>query len=220
MYSNEFGINSSELDYFCAIVFSKEFNKELINEILKFKKLVLYGIFVITISFFIFIFKRDVASESLSNALFAIWVLVFTWNQVYERSFANHKILPSSENDKYSKSLLNSTSLIEYGLRMEEFFKVRDNVMNPSLNLESISKFLGISTNLTSQVINRHFGKTFLELLREHRILVAKDLLKNSDYSILRIGLEIGYNSKSSFLRAFRDQTGITPSYYRNDLEN
>ncbi|MGV3664722.1 MAG: helix-turn-helix domain-containing protein [Leptospira bouyouniensis] len=32
----------------------------------------------------------------------------------------------------------------------------------------------------------------------------------------MRIGFDIGFNSKNSFIRAFKESTKLTPSEYRN----
>jgi AraC-like DNA-binding protein len=37
-----------------------------------------------------------------------------------------------------------------------------------------------------------------------------------SNYTITAIGLEAGFNSNASFYRAFKKQTNVSPSDYRN----
>jgi AraC-like DNA-binding protein len=66
-------------------------------------------------------------------------------------------------------------------------------------------------------VINRYFDKSFLELLREKRIYKSLEQLKNTDLPILRICYDSGFNSKNSFIRAFREVTGKTPSEYKKE---
>ena len=51
------------------------------------------------------------------------------------------------------------------------------------------------------------------------RVEQAKNLLTNSNYekyTIASIGLESGFNSKSTFFTVFKKHTGSTPFHYRN----
>ena len=36
-----------------------------------------------------------------------------------------------------------------------------------------------------------------------------------SNYSLLSIGLEVGFNSKATFYNSFKKNTGITPNEYK-----
>lgn len=201
--------------YYRLHILSEEFNSKLIGSILQFKKLLHFCLFILGFSFIIFLMNPFQETESFVNALFSIWILVFAWNQIYLKTISLQMDLTPTSKDKYSKSFIETKLLNQYGNKIKTFLMIRENITNPDLNLSILSKHLGISLNLTSQVINRYFSKTFLELIREYRILLAIDYLKNSDFSILRIGHEVGYNSKSSFLRSFREETGTTPSLFK-----
>ena len=58
-------------------------------------------------------------------------------------------------------------------------------------------------------------GKTVNEYLTEYRIYIAKQLLEDTEKSILEIALECGFNEASYFIRIFKRQTGISPLKYR-----
>jgi AraC-like DNA-binding protein len=49
----------------------------------------------------------------------------------------------------------------------------------------------------------------------------VKEMLLNpvfSHYSVLGVGLECGFNSKSSFNRIFKEETGFTPSEFKSSV--
>lgn len=51
--------------------------------------------------------------------------------------------------------------------------------------------------------------------LRRTRVEKAKDLLKNTRFSVTNIAIMVGYSSNSTFTRAFRSIAGTTPKLYR-----
>ena len=53
------------------------------------------------------------------------------------------------------------------------------------------------------------------EYLQMVRIDKAKEILATTRYRILDVAMQVGYNNGSSFARAFKAVTGITPNQYR-----
>jgi AraC-like DNA-binding protein len=80
---------------------------------------------------------------------------------------------------------------------------------------------LNISRQKLSLAINSNQQKNFYKLINEYRVEEVKEKLLDSDYkhfSILGIGLECGFNSKSSFNRIFKLETGLTPTEFKNQF--
>lgn len=106
----------------------------------------------------------------------------------------------------------------------DEFFNnfvsiVNQQFTNPNLTLEQISKELNISTSYLSQKIKANSGENFSTFINSLRIKKAKKILINNEYknyTTTAIGLEAGFNSKSSFYRAFKKIEGCTPQEYIN----
>ncbi len=93
--------------------------------------------------------------------------------------------------------------------------------LNPSLNLDIVAEKLNISANYLSQIINKTTGKTFCEIIGGLRVDEIKLMLNNNQfekYTLLSIGLEAGFNSKSVFYRTFKKFTSMTPSQYKDML--
>lgn len=49
------------------------------------------------------------------------------------------------------------------------------------------------------------------------RIAAARRLLRETDRSIISIGMDVGYSSPSHFSQVFRRETGVSPGAYRGD---
>lgn len=58
-------------------------------------------------------------------------------------------------------------------------------------------------------------GISFSDITREQRLKVAKHLLACSDVTLDDIAERLGYSSQTSFSRAFRTNTGMTPLVFR-----
>ena len=86
--------------------------------------------------------------------------------------------------------------------------------LDPELTLTDLARRLQTNPSLLSAAVNRAFGKNFNDYVNEYRVEEVKKLLNDPHYShlsLLGIGLECGFNSKSTFNRAFRKATGMAP---------
>jgi AraC-like DNA-binding protein len=85
-----------------------------------------------------------------------------------------------------------------------------------SFSLKQLSEHLRESPHYLSQVINQDLQTNFYEWVNRYRIDAAKQaLLTYPDKTIIAIAEDVGFNSKSTFNTAFRQQTQMTPSEYR-----
>lgn len=194
----------------------KEFPASVFREIFVFRKFVILCVFLLCISFILFFIDSRFRAETISNAALSFWVIGFAWFRVYAENFETEKTDSSGkEESKYKKSLLSEEAVREIGQKVFQILNSKESYLDPEFDLGSLAKDLGISTHTVSQVIGRYFQKSFLELCREYRIRKAQTLLKETDHPVLRVGLDAGFNSKTSFLRAFKEEEGITPSEYR-----
>ncbi|HEX7845125.1 MAG TPA: helix-turn-helix domain-containing protein [Chitinophagaceae bacterium] len=88
----------------------------------------------------------------------------------------------------------------------------------PELTLQMLAEKMGIPAYQASQVINEGMNKSFYDLINGYRVEEAKRLLlddKNKNYTILSVGFEAGFNSKTTFHTVFKKFTGLTPTEYR-----
>jgi AraC-like DNA-binding protein len=60
-------------------------------------------------------------------------------------------------------------------------------------------------------------GTSFHELVDECRFEIAREMLGNTSLSVGEIGASLGYSRASSFIRAFRRWSGMTPGQWRQN---
>jgi AraC-like DNA-binding protein len=91
------------------------------------------------------------------------------------------------------------------------------------LTLRTLAGAVGVSPHQLSWIINEELRVSFPTLINGYRIEEVKSRLADPSFdgaSILRTAMEAGFNTKASFNRAFKRQTGMTPSEYRKSLSS
>lgn len=86
----------------------------------------------------------------------------------------------------------------------------------PELQLSDVADHVGLSSRHLARILAQA-GTSFTDAVREHRIKLAMQLLVYSNKSLTRIAAECGFGMSSSFARAFRRYTGVSPSQYRRE---
>jgi AraC-like DNA-binding protein len=81
--------------------------------------------------------------------------------------------------------------------------------------LQSVAKEFNYSPAYVSRLIKAQTQTNFVSIQRRLKINEACRLLKETELSVSDISAEIGFESCSSFYKAFMAQTGHTPSAYR-----
>jgi AraC-like DNA-binding protein len=120
--------------------------------------------------------------------------------------------------DHYSISEV-LTGKNEHITALENYLKTERNFLNPNVSLDEIANQLNLSTGHLSKVINTELNISFKDYLNNLRVEEAKRYLNDPDfsnYTLVAIGLEAGFNSKSAFNASFKKITGLTPSQFRS----
>lgn len=85
-----------------------------------------------------------------------------------------------------------------------------------ALTLFDLAKQVGAPEHRLRRMINDHLGyRNFSAFLNERRIAAAKAALAESLKPVSSIAYEVGFASLGPFNRAFKAQTGMTPSDWR-----
>ncbi|WP_452220299.1 helix-turn-helix domain-containing protein [Lacinutrix salivirga] len=95
--------------------------------------------------------------------------------------------------------------------------------LNPDLNLTLVADKFEISKGYISQLFNANTNYNFNDFINKLRINKSQEMLLDNNYknyTIESIGLEAGFNSKSSFYTAFKKFTNKTPVQYKKGVRN
>jgi AraC-like DNA-binding protein len=113
------------------------------------------------------------------------------------------------------------TDLFRYisGLLNEEkcspsFDYIRNNFDKP-ITVPQLAKMEHFNPTYFVEWFKRKFGTSPISYIRELRLGRAQELLVSSDYSIMQIACQIGYENQSTLTRLFQKELGITPREYR-----
>lgn len=88
------------------------------------------------------------------------------------------------------------------------------------LDLKSIARKFGISGNYLSRIFVKENGITFKRYVNALKIDKAKEYLGGTALRIGEICERLGYHNVEHFSRLFKDETGFSPSEYRNMGKN
>ncbi|MFH6602319.1 helix-turn-helix domain-containing protein [Maribacter algicola] len=105
-------------------------------------------------------------------------------------------------------------------MEVDRYIFENQKFVDPLLSLEGLSAELGMGVSSLSKLINTNTGGNFSDYINKYRVEQVKRLLADhrfSAYTIVAIGLECGFNSKSTFYTAFKKFTGKTPAAYRKE---
>ncbi len=133
--------------------------------------------------------------------------------------FKKSNIIKAAE--KYSKSSLSESQKDAILDQLCRVMKDEEYFANNMASLPHLSKKVGYVSHHVSQVINERLGKSFFEWMAELRVEKAKELLsqnENQNITIEELAERVGYNSKSSFNKAFKKHTSQTPTQFKNSL--
>lgn len=88
---------------------------------------------------------------------------------------------------------------------------------NPDLSLAEMAKEIKVHPNRLSHVVNQEFGMNFSRLINQYRLEYFLLQIQQGGlerFSILRLALESGFRSKSTFNRVFHEKYQMSPSEY------
>lgn len=139
----------------------------------------------------------------------------------------SNSIIPVFENAlSYRKKLMREESRKDHviTLQTEEKIKLAEEYLRNNylrdISREGLAASLDISPNHLGKFFKIYTGKKINEFISELRIQdAAKRLRENKDENVINIAFSVGFESLSTFNRAFLKIMGITPSEYKDQYK-
>lgn len=88
------------------------------------------------------------------------------------------------------------------------------------ITLSDVAKEFYLSPTYFSNAFTKHIGCSFVAYLTRLRVFHAQKLLVTTNMSITEIAADAGFNTFSSFSRAFKLQAGLSPVEYRKKYQS
>lgn len=123
-----------------------------------------------------------------------------------------------SENQKTGKSGLSPDRVESLVSRIIALMERDKLYQETELTLQQLAAKLDVPSYQVSFALNEGMKKNFYDVINGYRVEEAKRLLldsKNRNYTILSVGFEAGFNSKTTFNTVFKKFTGMTPTEFR-----
>ncbi|MDC6366699.1 MULTISPECIES: helix-turn-helix domain-containing protein [Flavobacteriaceae] len=121
---------------------------------------------------------------------------------------------------KYKKTGLSKNYSLELKSKLENLMTNDKPYLNSELRLDNLAELLGISRHHASQIINEYFKSNYFDFINSYRVVEAIELLevKKKEITLSEVGYLSGFNNTVSFNKAFKKNTGMTPSKFRELL--
>lgn len=136
----------------------------------------------------------------------------------------NKAFVKEQKNKTPTHHLINATpeEILDLKNRLHEVLKNQRPYTNESLTLATLAKLLPTTDRKLSALLNHYLNTSFYDLVNTYRVQEVKEKMKLPNYNkltLLAIAFEAGFNSKTSFNRIFKKETGLSPTAYKKSLE-
>jgi YesN/AraC family two-component response regulator len=124
-----------------------------------------------------------------------------------------------SEKYKGLKIPENESSLIIRELK--KYMDEQKPYLNAELKLADLSHAINYPAHEISQVLNQDLNLSFYDFVNSYRIEEVKKRMADKAYekfTFIAIAEQCGFNSKTSFYRIFKNETGKTPADYLKEI--
>lgn len=173
-----------------------------------------FAVIIILLATVILRFHYMYAALCSSVVYFFILYQIFLNPEVF---FSLQKVDERIEEVKYADASLSDEVLQNTSLQLQKIINEEQLYLLRDISLQKISDKLNVPPHHLSQVINKHLGLNFNEFVNKHRVEYAKTNLLNGSHSHLTIeaiGKLAGFNTRQTFINAFRKFENSTPSKF------
>lgn len=155
----------------------------------------------VTISRILSLFHAELMREGGADALFVGGLA---------QSLAVHLVrqYAASKQEAHSRSALP-------GAKLRRATALMESRLDKPFDLKQLAQVVGMSEFHFSRLFKKATGLSPSQYFIRQRVAKAQQLLRETDASVIEIGMAVGYSSPSHFAQIFRRETGVSPTDYR-----
>ncbi len=145
---------------------------------------------------------------------------------IYKRYFVGKKkeetgdVKDKDEEQGKDKPLLEPDFVRECTVKLEYQMEVEKAYRDLDISLRSLAEKVSIQPHLLSRILNEHLKCNFSDYINSYRIEEAKKILDSSrgaEENVTTVAHDVGFNSMTTFYKAFKKHTGMTPKQYKEE---
>lgn len=104
--------------------------------------------------------------------------------------------------------------------RFRKIETLMQQMLEQGIQIEELAAAVDMSKSHFSRMFKNTTGRAPMQHFIRLRMAKARQLLRETDRSVIQIGMEVGYSTPSHFAQVFRKETGLTPTEYRQAAPN
>jgi len=169
-------------------------------------------------------FSGSLLITLLSIVLFMFYFINSVLLKMLKRSTNDSGVMSQvnfENKEKYAGSKITQAQLKGSKSKLYDHMKSTKRYLNADLNIDDLSKEMGLSSKDLSQIINQGFSCNFFDFVNKFRVEEAKSIFSKQTedkMTIQEVMYDSGFSSKSSFNTAFKKFTNLTPTQFKNTL--
>lgn len=124
--------------------------------------------------------------------------------------------------EKYKGSKIPETQSTIISNELKRYMEEKKPYLNAEFKLADLANEINYPLHDVSQVLNQDLNQSFPDFVNKYRVEEVKKRMEDKAYArftFFAIAQQCGFNSKTSFYRIFKNETGKTPADYVKDLK-
>ncbi|MEI7012537.1 helix-turn-helix domain-containing protein [Leptospira licerasiae] len=164
----------------------------------------------------------------LAFSVFFCWfgvrqTVVYTHRELhaFKEKTLNEEEEAEEERKKYEKSGLREDMIPEYLSKIRNYMESEKPYKDSEFSIDLLSENTEVPRFYITQILSETLETNFYNFVNEYRIkdiILALKRISEERPNFLRLALEYGFNSKSTFNTSFKKVTGKTPTQYLEEI--
>ena len=158
----------------------------------------------------------------LLSVVMATGVIYVIWKKHSGKSTVQMKPLHNEEEKYRFNKKISEEEAQALISKLKNYMEQERAFLNPELKLAHVAEAVGTSAQSLSQIFNVNLKIRYYDFINEYRIDEFKRLVNSNEkdrYTLKALAGLCGFSSYTTFFRAFKDTTGITPNEYMQQVE-